>query len=123
MSTISSHQSKFNISSFKSVWFEIQNIINQTSFKYWNFLTEPVLHNFTKHFSGTQVNQLENRYLNGSLSRLCYLFFLYLKNFFCFSDVWKTFTQWINRMMLEIVDKIVSKIPALANNSVDMCMF
>ena len=31
--------------------------------EYLNHLTETVLHNFMKYFSGTQINQIVNRYL------------------------------------------------------------
>ena len=64
MSMISWSQSKFTILSFKLVWFETRNIINQTSIKYLNLLTELALHNFTKYFSGVQVNQMVSSYLN-----------------------------------------------------------
>ena len=36
----------------------------------WNFIKEHVLHNFTKYFSGTRVNQIVNKDLNGDFSRL-----------------------------------------------------
>ena len=84
MGMISWHQPKLDILSFKSNQFEIYpllwNIIDQSSIEYWNFLNEHVLHNFIKYFSGTQVNQMLSKYLNGYCLTfvICY-FCLYKK--------------------------------------------
>ena len=39
-------------------------IIPSQTMKYWGFIKENVLHNFMKYFSGAQVNQIVNKYLN-----------------------------------------------------------
>ena len=33
----------------------MQNVIDQTSIKYWNFFKELMLHNFMEYFSDTEV--------------------------------------------------------------------
>ena len=66
-----------NISCYKSYWWQI--IKQNAPLSRWNVVgdyeqtmnytwpKEHMVHNFTKYFSGTQLNQIVNKYLNGYL--------------------------------------------------------
>ena len=106
MSMISRCQSKFDILSFKLNQFEIYphfwNIIDQTSIEYSNFLEEHVLLNFTKCFSGTRVNQIGSKYLNGYCLNFAICCFL-----LCKKDFYKTFTwkrnEWCWKLSIRTI--------------------